>query len=347
MTSALRIVGASPLTTIQDTGRPGYARFGVPAGGAIDPEGLFAANALVGNAGGVGALEIISSGPSLVVEAQSVRVAFFGALASITVLGDAPGRMGRRVAPGQSLILLRGQIVKVGALTGSAVMYMAVEGGFAIEPVMGSVSTFPRGALGGVSGRRLHPGDVLPLNRDAASDRQESKLDLPVGWRRDRFRVVDGPQRDYFDNRAFEVFLGGEFVVGAARDRMGMRFEGAALRHNLGYNIVSDGIVPGSVQVPGDGFPIVLLRDHQTTGGYPKIATVITADLGALGRAPAGSRISFERVSLGVAARALRDMSDRLDEFARAVRPVAVREEDLDALLGSANLISGVSSAHV
>ncbi len=346
MHASIQFIAPGLSTTVQDLGRPGYSRYGVPTGGAIDPVGLRAANILVGNASDCGALEIAYVGPSFVVNANSARIAFFGASAQIEILNEELSCEPIRMRTGQSALLHRGQVVKVGSLSGSAVMYMAIEGGFAIDPVLGSISTYARGALGGFEGRRLQAGDRLPLRLHEADERPEITMELPEDWRRTKFRVVDGAQTDYFSPEVFDRFCISEYSIGAGSDRMGMRLDGPALTHLRGFNIVSDGIVPGSIQVPGDGLPIVLLRDHQTTGGYPKIATVISADLAALGRAPIGSTIMFERVSMEAASIAFSEMASDIEQLPNKVRQVELQAGAIEFRLGSCNLISGVSFAH-
>jgi biotin-dependent carboxylase-like uncharacterized protein len=346
MRPALGVLAPGLATTLQDLGRRGYQHLGIPVSGALDAVGLAAANALVGNAPGTGALEIAHLGPTLVVEAASVRVAFAGGAAAIDVLSGAEASEGRRLQPLQSVRLTRGEVLRIGALGGSALGYLAVEGGFDAAPVLGSQSTYARAGLGGFAGRALRAGDRLPLRHAEAGEREEAmlpSLDLaPAG----RIRVVLGPQDDCFSESGRRTLLEATFAVSAASDRMGMRLEGPALEHAGGFNIVSDGIAPGSIQVPGNGLPIVLLADRQTTGGYPKIATVIAADLPALGRLAPGARIAFAAVSVAEAEAEHRRHAAMLAALPRRI--VAMRRApaiDTAALLGS-NLVGGVVSAH-
>jgi biotin-dependent carboxylase-like uncharacterized protein len=346
MTPALRVVAPGLMTTLQDLGRRGYQSLGIPVSGALDAVGLAAANALVGNAPGTGALEIAHLGPTLLVDADSVRVAFAGRAAAAEVLPGEGASRGRGLAPLQSLRLERGEVLRIGSLAGSALGYLAVEGGFDAAPVLGSQSTYARAGLGGFAGRALLAGDLLPLRQAGAEEREEGmlpSLDLALPG---RIRVVLGPQDDRFSERGKRTLLEATFRVSTASDRMGMRLEGPALEHADGFNIVSDGIAPGSIQVPGNGLPIVLLADRQTTGGYPKIATVIAADLPALGRLAPGASIAFAAVSIAEAEAAHRHHAAMLAALPQQV--VAARGGDaIDtaALLGS-NLVSGVVSAH-
>src|SRR5262245_45301355 len=155
MNPALRVVAPGLLTTVQDLGRPGHQRLGIPVGGALDPVSLRAANALVGNPPGTGVLEIAYLGPTLEVEADDVRLSFVGAQASIEILDDVDASSGDRIEGMRSIRVSRGQVVRIGSLSGGAVLYVAVEGGFDIQPVLGSVSTYLRGGFGGWQGRAL------------------------------------------------------------------------------------------------------------------------------------------------------------------------------------------------
>jgi biotin-dependent carboxylase-like uncharacterized protein len=342
MSAALRVVSPGLSTTVQDLGRPGYQHLGVPVSGALDPIGLRAANVLVGNAPDTGALEVLYLGPTLAVEADSVRMAFAGAEVRVEVLAGASS--GSRVETMRSIRMHRGEVVRVGRLARSSVLYIAVEGGFAIEPVLGSVSTYIRGSLGGWHARALVSGDRLPLCRASASARDECRLqgiDLSVPA---RLRAIEGPQSDFFAKQHLESFFESEYAVSAGSDRMGMRLNGPGIEHSRGFDIVSDGIAPGSIQISGNGQPIVLLADRQTTGGYPKIATVISADLPALGRLPIGARIAFERVTLNEAQGLRRKLYAEMEAMTARLVPVTDAAQLAPNLLNF-NLISGVVDA--
>jgi len=344
---ALRILSAGLSTTVQDLGRPGFQRLGVALGGALDPVSLRAANALVGNPGNTGALEAVYRGPSFAVEADDARLAFVGADAAIEILADtdADAGSGEIVPPMRSVHLRRGQVVRIGSLKSGATLYVAVEGGFDIEPVLGSVSTDGRGRMGGWQGRALIDGDVLPLRRATASERDECRIDgLDLAAPR-RFRAVLGPQSDYFSAAEIAGFFAGDYTVSAGSNRMGMRLEGRPIRHRNGFNIASDAIATGSIQIPGSGQPIVLLADHQTTGGYPKIATVISADLPAMGRLPIGATISFAPVTVAEAAAARRELFAALERIGEQLVPLAPPAAAVAARLQECNLISGVYDA--
>ena len=292
-----------------------------------------------------GALEVACLGPTLVVEADDVRIAVAGATALIEILPDAAAARGRRVAPMQSMRLRRGEALRIGALTGATVLYVAVEGGFDIAPVLGSVSTYVRGGIGGWHGRALATGDRLPLRLAQAGDRGEVCLEGFTVRPRPRVRVIKGPQDDHFPDCEVAAFLDSEYTIGPSADRMGMRLTGRTLQHSRGFDIASDGIAPGSIQVPGNGQPIVLLADRQTTGGYPKIATVISADLPALARLPVGAKVAFEAVTVEAAEAARRAHVAELAAMQDRIVPLRRSGADIVPRLQECNLVSGVVDA--
>jgi biotin-dependent carboxylase-like uncharacterized protein len=342
MTPALKVIAPGLMTTLQDLGRRGYQSLGVPVSGALDAVSLQAANIIVGNAPGMGALEIAYQGPTLEVIADGVRLAVAGGAAAIEVLIDGKSE---RVPMLQSMRLTKGQVVRIGGPSGSAVAYLAVEGGFDVVPVLGSQSTYARAALGGFSGRALRAGDLLPLKQARAEERDEMMLPAFDLSPPRRFRVVFGPQEDYFTEAAKRTLREGDYTVTPASDRMGMRLAGPLLEHAKGYNIVSDGIAPGAIQVPGNGLPIVLLADRQTTGGYPKIATVISADIPALGRLTPGAKVAFEAVDIEMAEAAHRQMKAELAAMPGCVVTARSKIGVDSARLMEANLVSGMVDA--
>lgn len=344
MNPCLHVLAPGLVTTVQDFGRVGFQRLGVSVCGAIDPVSLRAANLLVGNPADAGALEILCLGPTLAVEADAVRVAVMGGPAAIDILPDAAAAGGRRIEPMSSARLVRGETLRIGALSGASVLYLAVEGGFAIEPVLGSVATDIRGGIGGWQGRALRAGDRLPLRQGSAAERGEVQIEGIDVRPRPRIRVIVGPQADHFADSEVAAFLASAYVIGPS-DRMGIRLQGRPLAHARGFDIVSDGIAAGAIQVPGDGQPIVLSADRQTTGGYPKIATVISADLPALVRHPVGARVTFEAVSQEAAAAARQQYVTELAAIKDKIVPLRRHRADVAARLQQDNLISGFVSA--
>jgi biotin-dependent carboxylase-like uncharacterized protein len=340
MSAGLKVLAPGLHTTVQDLGRPGFQAIGVPVSGALDGFSLRLANALIGNPPGTPALEVLMSGPTFEVAAETVRVALAGAGASLTI-----GAEKARIGGGQSVTLPRGEVIEVVAGRESACCYLAVEGGVAVPPVLGSASTYVRAAIGGLDGRALRSGDLVPLAMACASPRAELRLSSPMVVTGDQpIRVVLGPQQEYFTEEAVAAFLGGEFRISPSADRMGMRLDGPLLQHRRGWDIVSDAITTGAIQVPGSGQPILLLADHQTTGGYPKIATVISADLPVVGRRRPGDALRFAAVTVEAAEQLSRTEERRLAELVAALEPVrAGHVFDLGSLYDG-NLISGVVS---
>ncbi len=339
MTPGLKVLSPGLHSTVQDLGRIGYQNIGVPVSGALDGFGLRLANALVGNPQGTAALEILVSGPTLEVAADSARFALVGTDASLSIRGENP----RIVAAGQSVTMQRGEIVQIALGRQSAYCYLAVEGGIAVPRVLGSAATYVRAALGGLNGRALRRDDVVPLAMAGASERTELRAPAPPAAPEGQpIRVVLGPQQKYFRKEAFATLLDAEFRVSKDTDRMGMRLDGPVLRHRSGWDIVSDAIATGSIQVPGSGQPIVLLADHQTTGGYPKIATVISADLPRLGRCRPGDPLRFVSVEPEAAEEMCREAEREFVKLVGALEP-APSEIELDiGSLYDENLISGV-----
>ena len=339
MTPGLKVLSPGLHTTVQDLGRIGYQHIGVPVSGALDGFGLRLANALVGNPHGTAALEILVSGPIIEIAADSARLALVGTGASLGIRGA------RAVAAGQSLTVQRGDIVQIALGRQSACCYLAVEGGIAVPKVLGSASTYVRAALGGLNGRALQRDDIVPLALACAARRTELRAPaLPPAPADPPIRVVLGPQQRYFRKAALATLLDVEFRVSKDIDRMGMRLDGPLLRHRSGWDIVSDAIATGSIQVPGSGQPIVLLADHQTTGGYPKIATVVSADLPRLGRCRPGDPLRFVSVELEAAEEICREAERQFAKLVGALEPAPSESGlDIETLYG-ANLISGVTS---
>jgi allophanate hydrolase len=340
MTPGLKVLSPGLHTTVQDLGRIGYQDIGVPVSGALDGIGLRLANALVGNPQGTAALEILVSGPILEIAADSTRLALVGAGASLGVRD----KNARAVAAGESVTVQRCGIVQI-ALGRQSACYLAVEGGIAVPRVLGSASTYVRAVLGGLNGRALQRDDIVPLVRTCASERIELRAPAPPLAPADQpIRVVLGPQQKSFRKEAFATLLDAEFRVSKDTDRMGMRLDGPVLRHRRGWDIVSDAIATGSIQVPGSGQPIVLLADHQTTGGYPKIATVISADFPALSRLRPGDPLRFVSVELEAAENICREAEREFAKLVGALEPAPSEIElDVESLYG-ANLISGVTA---
>ena len=337
MNGHLIVVRPGPMTTVQDLGRSGYQHVGMPVAGALDAIALRLANALVGNPQGMAGLELRFQGPELAVAAETVRIAVAG-----PVRLELAGEPARELAPWRSHRLTTGQLLRVGPVRAGAVAYVAIEGGLALPPVLGSLATYARASLGGLDGRALQVGDRLPLAQPAAGARDELALPAPPDYGSGPLRVVLGPQDDYFTREALATFLGAAYTVSREADRMGLRLDGPKLAHAKGADIASDGIATGSIQVPGNGLPILLLADHQTAGGYPKIATVVSADLPRAGHLLPGQTVRFGAVTVAEAEAIRRAQEAMLVRLIAGMRgaPV-VGGIDLEALHRE-NLISGV-----
>lgn len=317
--SRLRVLIGGLQTSVQDLGRRGFQALGVPVSGALDPISLRLGNALVGNSEGMGALELRMVGPSLRVEEGKARVALAGTGAPLLV-ERANGAREEWVS-WRAVDLDEGDVVSVPATPDTAVAYLAFAGGVEVPDVLGSRSTLLRGGFGGHQGRAVQEDDELTLG-EAAIGRALTVLAqppmLPVG----RLRVVPGPQQDAFTLEALEDLQSEPFRVSTQSDRMGLRLEGPVLRHVKGADIVSDAIATGAIQVPGSGQPILLLADHQTTGGYAKIATVISADIAAAGRLLPNSMVRFRVVSVEDAVTAARVAEQRVQHLCAHLVPV-------------------------
>ena len=297
---SITIINPGMMTTVQDQGRVGYHQFGVSVSGAMCPRSAILANILVGNEDGEAVLECTMMAPQIRFDSANC-IAITGGDLGPTVDGKPiENYRAIRVEAGQTL---RFTMPKVGCRA-----FVAFAGGLDIEPVMGSRSTYMKARIGGVEGRKLQKEDVIRF-RDPRPDLP--KLDLrrmaPEFRPRAEYtvRVVLGPQDDYFTDEGVKTFLSEVYTVTQEFDRMGCRFEGAVIQHKDGGDIISDGISFGAVQVPASGKPIVMLGDRQTTGGYTKIANVITADFRILAQLKAGDKVRFEKVSINAAQDAL------------------------------------------
>ena len=317
--AVLEVVSPGVLTTVQDQGRTGYQRFGVPVSGALDAYALRVANLLVGNEEGLAGLEMTALGPSLRILADT-WIAVTGGDLGLSLDGEPlPRWQGVRVERGSVL-------ASTGPRNGFR-SYLAVAGGIDVPTVMGSRSTYLQGSIGGLQGRALAVGDVLSCGpaSGGAEHRLPDHLTAPYYGRRQQMRVVLGPQSGAFTPEGVSVFLGSDYSISGDSDRMGFRLEGPHIQHSGGPDIVSDGTPLGAVQVPGDGQPIVLLADRGTTGGYTKIATVISTDVGNLAQMMPGNTVSFKQVSVEEAHAILADRRTVLRDIRRATGALSTR----------------------
>jgi biotin-dependent carboxylase-like uncharacterized protein len=307
------------LTTVQDMGRYGYERFGIPVAGAMDPFAQRAANTLVGNPWGKAGLEITLTGPIL--------RATEDCLIAVTGADLTPRVKGREILLWMAVFVRRGWIIDFAGRRTGCRAYLAVAGGIDVPLVMGSRSTYLRGGFGGFEGRALRQGDLLavgPTRLDlfALAGRSIGADFLPPYSEEPQVEVILGPQDDYFTEEGLAAFLSGQYKVSSTADRMGYRLQGPPIAHRETADIISDGIALGAVQVPADEQPIVMMADRQTTGGYPKIATVVSADIPLLAQClPGKSSVSFKATTIEVAQLRYRKM---IADLERGL------EEDLD-----------------
>ena len=332
--SRLVISAIGPASSVQDGGRFGAQRYGLTPSGAMDRLGLAAANCLLGNVLFAAGVEIGPYGAAFAACEGAVRIALSGAPRSADIAG-------RAIAWDTSVTIAAGETQKLGMARGGSFSYLAIEGGIAGEPMFGSMAVNARAGLGSPYPRPLQAGDELQAM--AASGAAERRIDLPaaVGG---PVRVVMGPQDDEFGTDDIDLFLGSVWKISATSDRMGYRLEGPVTRHLHGHNIVSDGTVNGSIQVPGNGQPIVLMSDRGTSGGYPKIATVITADFGRFAQTPAGTAFRFKAVSMTEAQAEARKFAELLRTLPDRLRPIESFDLNIEAL-GDANVAGAAVSA--
>jgi antagonist of KipI len=301
------VVRPGMLTTVQDLGRWGHQASGVPVAGPMDAYSHRLANRLAGNHETAATLEVTLMGPELQADAELI-CAVAGAHFSLAVDG-------RAVPMHQPFAVPAGSRLRFGARSAGARAFLAAKGGFAVEPQFGSRATSLIARMGPFGGRAVIAGDVLPvgaaLNPAPRIQLPGPPLDLPRGGA--RLRVVRGPHELKFTNAAFEVLFSARYVVTPSSNRMGYRLDGPVLQHSGTADILSDATPIGSLQVPASGTPIMLMADRQTTGGYPKIATVITADLPAAGQLAPGDWIEFAPCTREAAVAALERQRARLE----------------------------------
>jgi len=305
---AIRVAKPGFFTTVQDLGRYGYAHLGISPAGAADALSLRLANLLVGNEENAPALEMTLLGASLELEDNAI-VAITGASCECKAGTDA-------MPANTAGELPAGAVLKCGSMPTGARCYLAVQGGFDVPLVMGSASTHVGGRFGGLHGRRLQSGDVLQVRkhggyrlrplRPGALDSLQSPRPL---------RVSKGAQQDWFGPEAFEKLFSCAYIVSEQSDRTGLRLKGELVRPSEQSQLLTDGIPLGAIQVPQDGQPIILFVDQQTTGGYPKIANVIAADMHRVGQLRPRDEVRFVEVSIADAVQALRKQEQWLQEI--------------------------------
>lgn len=299
MPAHLRILRAGPGATIQDGGRRFYRRYGVTPAGPMDWAAFRTANLALGNAPEAAAIEIGLGGLDICCADTAVPLAFCGGSFVWTRDGQALGSAMR-------LTLRRGERLAARPGASGAFAYLAVAGGLDTPIALGSRATHTRAHLGGIDGRMLQEGDVLPLSATSFPPQTEAEIAAPWLAKNDQpLRVVLGPQDDYFTEEALAIFFSAEFHLSHVADRMAYRLDGPQIAHAQGFNIVSDGIALGAIQIAGDGQPLVLMADHQPTGGYPKLGHVARADISLLAQLRPGETCRFTPIDVEAARAAL------------------------------------------
>ncbi len=289
----LKIISPGPLTTIQDLGRFGLMSKGFSPSGAMDTDSLFIANKLIGNNDSEGALEFTLLGISGEFTEDCV-IAVTGADFGWKINNEELKRY-------HAVEVKKGSVITSTAAKDGMRGYMAVAGGFDIPFVMGSYSTNLKCKIGGFEGRKLQAGDEIPfkIDRNQLLAMYRGAESVPTFGQTDiELRVVLGPQDDYFTDKGIDTFLSSEYVITQESDRMGIRLEGDKIEAKGGVDIISDGIPLGAVQIPSSGKPIIMMADRQTVGGYAKIATVVSADIGLIAQSKPGTKVHFTAVSL-------------------------------------------------
>lgn len=312
---AFEVVRPGLLTTVQDLGRIGYQKYGVPTSGAMDRTALRAANLLLDNEEGLAGIEAAGEGPTLRALIDLV-VAIVGA--DMQPLVD-----GKPVECGTAIGIRRGQILELQRARRGLRAYLAIAGGIDVPVMLGGRSTCLPAAFGGVQGRALREGDRLPIGLVWRQPMALSGRRLPSEWVEPigdvlTVRVILGPQEDWFTPEGIRTFLSEPYRLTPQMDRMGARLQGPPITHRSGADIISDSTPLGAVQVPPDGQPMILLADRQTTGGYTKIAVVVQEDIFRLGQATPGQVVRFSQISVLEACAALRAYEGRFDALRRA-----------------------------
>ena len=297
---SITVLNPGLLTTVQDQGRIGYQQFGVSVSGVMDPRSAALANILVGNDEKEAVLECTMMGPHLQFN-QANCIAITG--------GDLMPTLDGKPIPNYTAVKVEaGQVLKFTMPKTGCRAFIAFAGGLDIPEVMGSRSTYMKAKIGGVEGRKLAKDDVIGFRAPKAELKNMNFRSMAsefVPRKEYTVRVVLGPQDDYFTDAGIQTFLSQVYSVTAEFDHMGCRLEGAVIEHKDGGDIISDGIAFGAIQVPSSGQPIIMLGDRQTTGGYTKIANVISADFRILAQLKQGDKVRFEKVSVKAAQDAL------------------------------------------
>ena len=310
--AAFEVLEPGILTTVQDLGRYGFSQFGVPPSGALDTFSFRAGNLLVGNREGEACLETTLVGLKLMALREVVI--------SITGGDLCPTLNGEPLAMWKAHLLVEGDVIRFREVRAGCRAYLAASGGFVVPKIMGSASTYLSGNFGGFEGRKLKRGDIL-YTPDLSSSLKTLGLQFPMDWipaleKEVLLRVIPGPQDHHFTKEGFQTFCSSSYHVTPQCDRMGVRLEGPGIERkpDVEESIISEGLMAGAIQVPGDGKPIIILTEL-VTGGYTKIAAILSSDLPKVAQLKPGDQVRFTPVSIESAHELLREQEKRLKVF--------------------------------
>jgi antagonist of KipI len=295
-------------STIQDLGRFGYQKYGIPPSGAMDEFAFQTANILVGNERNAAGIEI-TFGNFIAQLNGTFEIAITGGDAEISLNYE-------KIKSWSTVYVKNGDILKIGKIRKGCRVYLGVSGGISVPKIFGSRSTYTRLKMGGFRGRKLQKGDILEIGESSIFSISSTDVDpsiLSLVYSRKKARTILGPENKMFSKKIIERFFSSPYQITTQSDRMGYRLKGASLKSTkASHDIISNGIVTGAIQVPTDGQPIIMMVEHQTVGGYAKIATVISSDIPLLAQMKAGDEVEFENTTFSSAQKANIQMQDIL-----------------------------------
>ena len=307
-----KVIKSGIFNTVQDLGRFGFQQYGMPVSGAMDSYALRVGNRLLGNEENKAGIEISTPGLSLEVLSRTV-IAITGANFN-PVINNSPAPMW------EAIEVKKGDIISFHQIKNGCRSYLLVAGGINVPIVLGSKSTYIRGKIGGLKGSPLKKADVINIGKTNQElqniiGRKVASIDIPDYHEENEIRVILGPQDDYFTKDGLHTFLNSFYEITVDSDRMGYRLKGPKIKSKNGSDIITDGIPLGSIQVPQDGMPIIMLADRQTTGGYAKIATVISVDVDKFAQMKPGNKIKFTQVNLEEAHQFLGEREKKINKI--------------------------------
>ena len=307
-----KVIKSGIFDTIQDLGRFGFQQYGIPISGAMDSYALCIGNRLLGNKENEAGIEISSPGLSLEV--------LSGTVIGITGANFKPTINNSSASMWEAIEVKKGDCISFNQIKNGSRSYLLVAGGISVTTMLGSKSTYTRGKIGGLKGRPLSKYDIINIGNPNQKlpdiiGRKVPSINIPNYHEENEIRIMLGPQDDYFTKEGFRVFLNYFYEITVHSDRMGYRLKGPKIESKNSSDIITDGIPLGSIQVPQDGMPIVMLADRQTTGGYAKIATVISVDIDKLAQMKLGNKIKFTPINLEEAHRLLGEREKKISEI--------------------------------